>query len=90
MVRYGGEEFAVILPNTSREGLQVFAERLRRQVADHDFAAGGMKIQLTISLGGTTFCGTENGRDRLDLIDAADRALYQSKSRGRNQATILD
>jgi len=78
--RYGGEEFAVLLPGTGEEEALVAAERLRHAVAE---APGSPRV--TASLGIATF-----PRDALDadaLVRAADRALYASKAAGRNRVT---
>lgn len=88
--RYGGEEFAVILPETNAAGVKVFAARLRRCVEGIATLADGQVIYVTISAGATTYspAGTNISKD--DLIDMADRGLYQSKKNGRNQVTQVE
>lgn len=86
--RYGGEEFAVILPDTELEGAQVFAERMRASVEGRAVVHDGQTIQFTISLGIAMLqYGDNNG---LEALERADKALYQSKEGGRNQVTTYD
>ncbi len=80
--RYGGEEFAVLLPDTPIEGGKIFAERLRRAVEELSFDFDGTSIRCTISIGIATF--PEAAGDKRPLIDIADRALYMAKESGRN------
>jgi diguanylate cyclase (GGDEF)-like protein len=86
--RYGGEEFAVILPETSLTGLKVFSERLRRCAAAAVTELKEQKIKITISCGGAHMSPDMDISKQL-LIDTADRGLYFSKSEGRNRVTIL-
>ena len=89
-VRYGGEEFAVILPMTELAGCKVFAERLRRQVEDMKMAIGGVVVRTTISLGVTT-CGAGMATmDKSQMIAAADSAMYQAKQNGRNRVGVFE
>ncbi len=83
-VRYGGEEFAVIAPNTSLpQSLQV-AEKLRRMVAENDF---GIDRQVTISIGCTIY---RPGEDSREFISRADLALYDAKHAGKNTVCQRD
>ena len=84
VARYGGEEFAIILPQTDREGATEAAERLRRAIEQHNWK----KQRLTSSFGVATFHKAINSGTR--LISAADKAMYASKSRGRNLVTHAD
>lgn len=77
-VRYGGEEFLVILPETDARGAARFAERLRVAVA--------ASTRVTISLGVAQASHTRS--DRLSLMQAADEALYQAKADGRNRVVV--
>lgn len=78
IARVGGEEFAIIAPETSREDAIVLAEKLRTKIESHQFST----VQdITVSLGVTTFrkgCSVE------EMIDQADKALYRAKEKGRN------
>jgi diguanylate cyclase (GGDEF)-like protein len=81
--RYGGEEFVAILTNANlRTALQI-GERVRAQVEAAAFEYEGQRIPVTLSVGVAIATGTE--ADSLALIQAADAALYQAKSNGRNQ-----
>jgi diguanylate cyclase (GGDEF)-like protein len=79
--RYGGEEFAILLPETTTERAQAVAEKLRRVVADHQFP--GVPRPVTISLG-IADCPT-HAASRDELVRAADEALYAAKQNGRNR-----
>jgi diguanylate cyclase (GGDEF)-like protein len=81
--RYGGEELALLLPQTSLSGACQMAERLRQRVADQPFVIEGREIPITISLGVAAY--PEGARDRDELFAAADRALYTAKRAGRNR-----
>lgn len=85
--RYGGEEFVVILPNTSRKAEEV-AERMRLAVAAMDFPVNkdGKVERKTISIGVATY--PTDAEDDLQLIDRADEALYMAKKSGRNLVVI--
>jgi len=86
--RYGGEEFAVILPETDLKGGAVLAERLRREIERMVIPAEGEAIRVTISLGVATYEPGMTPKEKSDIIDAADRALYNSKRTGRNRVSI--
>ncbi|MDO8962865.1 MAG: GGDEF domain-containing protein [Coriobacteriia bacterium] len=83
--RYGGEEFAVLLPETDAEGAFVAAEKIREAVAMHEFAdeTGDRGIRLTVSVGLATYPSTAT--DREELLRQADDALYTAKSTGRDR-----
>lgn len=86
-VRYGGEEFAVILPETSLEEAINLAERFRIKVERNVFSSGLERIPVTISLG-VASVGNSPVSEDLDaegLLQMADRALYQAKQSGRNR-----
>ncbi len=81
--RYGGEEFAVVLPETTLEGARELAERLRRLVADTPISTARGPVPVTISLGVAELQPTM--RDVHALIDRADAAMYFAKRTGRNR-----
>ena len=80
--RWGGEEFVVILPETSMADALSAAERMRSSVARYAFSVGGGGT-LSCSIGVATY--PYDATDRDELIDAADRAMYAAKRMGRNQ-----
>jgi len=84
--RYGGEEFVILLPETTPESAFEIAERLREIVADHTFTPDSLEIKLTISIGLAFSTGEKNGLD--NLIKRADDAMYESKGAGRNRTSI--
>jgi len=80
--RYGGEEFAAALPETSLAGGASIAEDLRRRIEERAFVFEGETIPVTVSLG----CAELTGEmDVLGLIKAADEKLYEAKRGGRNR-----
>ena len=79
--RYGGEEFAVVLPDTDEHGAAIIAERIRRRI---ESATMGREVvlQCTVSIGVAQ--AQPDSEDAGDWIARADRALYEAKRRGRN------
>ena len=84
--RYGGEEFVVLLPDVDKVSARLFAERLRQLVEALVVEADGQEIRFTISLGVADL--SQTSQDHQQLIEWADRALYQSKHGGRNQVSV--
>ena len=85
--RYGGEEFVILMPETDSETARVIAERIRERVENTRLSVNGQVVQITISLGLSTF----NNIQELSfdsLLTQADRALYKSKRTGRNRVTV--
>jgi len=81
--RIGGEEFAIALANVDRAQAEQVSRRLVERVAQHKFEFQGETIDLTVSVGG--IITAENEPDLNALLKDADTALYEAKSRGRNQ-----
>jgi len=83
--RFGGDEFALILPQAYADGALVVAERLRARIADIQISGFG---NLSASMGIATF--PMHGESRSDLVQTADAALYQAKRTGRNRVCIFE
>jgi diguanylate cyclase (GGDEF)-like protein len=92
-VRYGGEEFIVLLPETSLEDAVILAERLKRQIEISVIQTEQQPISVTASFGVSNYFikMNEKSRDRMlsEFIDNADKALYASKKNGRNKVSIF-
>jgi diguanylate cyclase (GGDEF)-like protein len=94
--RFGGEEFAVLLPQTSAADAQHIAERVRLHIAETPIrisdAPAAVPVQITVSMGvaalGQTWERT-TGSQLTDLLAGADRALYQAKKAGRNHVVMV-
>ena len=83
VVRYGGDEFVVILPEADPEDAQVVAERIRAKVEGHRFTGGRrLKIALTVSIGAAVF--PDNALSPHQLISSADQAMYAAKAGNKN------
>lgn len=81
--RFGGDEFAVVLPDTGSEGAVAVAERIRERIHEHSFLAGdGLEIHLTSSVGVATLPDVAASAE--ELIKAADTAMYRVKDRGKD------
>jgi len=82
--RYGGEEMAIILPNTNYEETMINAERIRKEIEKTSFKLSSTQEEhVTVSMGVATF--PECGNTSQDIIKFADEALYYAKENGRNQ-----
>ena len=81
--RTGGEEFAIILPEVSRDGAVLLAEKVRKAVEESHFRFEGTVIPVTVSLGVTEWVPEAKEVD--DLVRLADEKLYEAKRSGRNQ-----
>ena len=88
VVRFGGEEFIVILPSTNISGSLLTAERIRRAVEETEFQYEDISLRCTVSIGVTSYDNNE-WNDK-DFIKAADIALYEAKKNGRNQVCEFD
>jgi len=85
--RYGGDEFTIVLPQTGPEGAVVIAERVRRSIEERVFLAEmGHEVKLTASFG--VACYPEHGQSREDLIQQADKAMYEIKDGEKNGVAL--
>jgi diguanylate cyclase (GGDEF)-like protein len=81
--RLGGEEFAVLMPETTEQGAVVAAERIRKAVEKAEFDMGGQSLSITASIGSIT------GHGPLELaLKKADEAMYRAKRDGRNRVVM--
>jgi diguanylate cyclase (GGDEF)-like protein len=85
--RYGGEEFAILLPETSPRNAYFAAERIRKAIAAKRIRAYDEEVNFTISIGFSAF--PRDAKDGLNVIDKADIALYQAKQKGRNEVVAF-
>ena len=84
VVRYGGEEFIIVLPETELNKAKDYAERLRNIIAEDSIVIAEDKvIYVTVSIGVSNY--PEHGHDWQELVEAADNAMYVAKNCGRNQ-----
>ena len=83
--RWGGDEFAVILPETRKEDASIMAERIRRSINEYILERGDKKINISVSIGVASY--PNDGNDEKAVIEAADKAMYQSKSSGGNKVS---
>ena len=81
--RIGGEEFAVVLPDTDIERAHVFARNVQRRIADTPYSTDGRRIPLTVSIGISDLHTTDDDAEL--ALSRSDRALYYAKQRGRNR-----
>ncbi|MFO7766277.1 MAG: diguanylate cyclase [Pelovirga sp.] len=85
--RYGGEEFAVILPDTTAKDAAILARRIHRNIAAMSAKLPQDHQPVTVSIGISSSTNIENG-DVAQLLELADQALYRAKSNGRNRTEV--
>ncbi len=85
LFRYGGEEFVMILRNTTLSGARLLADRIRRRVENMECQGSRKPISMTVSAG---VAAMENGETAQQLFERADSALYAAKHGGRNQVCV--
>lgn len=85
--RFGGEEFAIILPNTNQEGALQVAESIRKAIFELPISWGGVTIPLTVSIGVSVEIVSSEQHTTL-LLELADKALYRAKNEGRNRVML--
>lgn len=87
VAKYGGDEFVVILPQTTREGARVLADRVKSAVEGTAFPLADPGV-ITVSLGVATY--PENGITAGELLESADIALYAAKQTGKNRVSLAE
>ena len=88
LVRYGGEEFLVVLPRADAGKAWEVGERMRARVAARSVQAAGIDLLIKISVGVAQMRSSKTPERAMDLIRRADAALYQAKARGRNRVEV--
>jgi diguanylate cyclase (GGDEF)-like protein len=88
VARTGGEEFSMLLPDTTAAGAFKAAVRACELVRTHPFIANGNPLRLTISVGVASISGHDRGLGETDLQQRADEALYAAKRGGRDRARV--
>ena len=86
--RYGGEEFLALLDETDREAARQVAERIRTVIANSSVRYQEKEMRVTVSIGVAEIIGPDETREQ--LIDRADKAMYQAKQQGRNRVVVDD
>ena len=90
LIRYGGEEYLVILFHTPRDGAKIFGERVRESVTERKFTFGEREIAITVSGGIASRPEDKLTDDPEAMIKLADQRLYLAKRNGRNQVISID
>jgi len=85
--RYGGEEFAILLPNTSLHGAKKYSENLRKTIENAKLEVENLSIKVTASMG-LTLCNASD--DIYSALDRADEGMYVAKKNGKNQLNIFN
>ncbi|NVJ61128.1 MAG: diguanylate cyclase [Gammaproteobacteria bacterium] len=90
VARFGGEEFILVLTNANAEQSKVVAERIREKIASHNFSVDGQNLKVTCSFGISSYKVGKGTVDSQELLQTADKALYQAKAAGRNQVQLIE
>jgi diguanylate cyclase (GGDEF)-like protein len=89
-MRLGGDEFAILLPDTRVESAALLAERIRKEIENTPIVLEDVTLNCTISAGVGSYDPTEGKKEKSQIIEEIDSALYKSKSTGRNRVTSLN
>jgi diguanylate cyclase (GGDEF)-like protein len=82
--RSGGEEIAILLPNTTAEEAALFAERLRNGIESSAHSAKGLRITASFGVASVP----QHAKDTKEIVEMADTALYRAKQLGRNKVIL--
>ena len=85
VARYGGDEFVVLLPETTCDSAVIVAERIRKGMETTPISARGQTVTATVSIG--VACYPNHGQDFESVLEKADQAMYASKAQGKNRTT---
>jgi diguanylate cyclase (GGDEF)-like protein len=85
--RFGGDEFVILMPETTGDEAASVAERIRQALAAVELRVGATSVGATMSIGVARF--PKDGRTPATLLEAADRAVYRSKAEGRNRVSVF-
>ena len=88
--RFTGQQFVVLLPNTHYEGARAVAETLRSSIEGLQLEHEGVPVSFTASIGGITLYPQDDNLDPTLLLAAADKAMKEAKSLGRNIVSLVD
>ncbi|MES9853643.1 MAG: diguanylate cyclase [Candidatus Thiodiazotropha sp. L084R] len=88
LVRYGGDEFLLLLPETDEKGALILASSIRKMVADDVYEREHPRVSITVSIGVSSIDGEDKSYH--DIVVRADQALYQAKRTGRNKVVLYD
>jgi diguanylate cyclase (GGDEF)-like protein len=86
-MRYGGEEFLMVVPGAASEDLEELGERIRRAVAATELMDGDRRVTVTVSIGGAAY-PERDVASATELVDAADKSLYEAKQQGRDRVLL--
>lgn len=87
--RYGGEEFAVVITDTSMGNARLFCDRFREKLENHVIEYQGISLRVTVSIGVAGYCPA-SGQSITTFLSQTDKALYSAKEQGRNRVIAVD
>ena len=87
-MRYGGDEFLVVMPNCTQENAYRRAEAIRESILSFPPVVNGSAIPVTLSIGIADQATADAATDFSEMLKAADKAMYQSKHGGRNRVNV--